>query len=389
VQRAGTQSCEDLAKRIIGADEVHERQITKELLESKKEFETTLRYLNDGFITLTPSAKIVSANPAAIELFQSTEESLLSTLLLDHFDEKYKKLITEQLAKTEIESTELGEKIPIVLHDKFVLIKFVPVFDPKIRSIIVLISDITNRKLDEMELQQHRLQLEELVQKRTLELEKVNEDLRREIAGRTRIQKKLERADIQWANTFDAISDFVSVHDRDMNFIKVNRALADFLGKKTEELIGKKCFEVMHGMKKPWVNCPHVKAMESGKTVTEEIVDNFLGVPLLVTCSPCRDEKGIIRGTVHIARDISQEKSVKTEREKLISELQDALSKVKLLSGFLPICASCKKIRDDKGYWNQIEEYIRDRSEAEFSHGICPDCVKKLYPDYSKNKKSV
>jgi hypothetical protein len=70
------------------------------------------------------------------------------------------------------------------------------------------------------------------------------------------------------------------------------------------------------------------------------------------------------------------------EREKLIEELRDALSKVKLLSGFLPICASCKKIRDDKGYWRQIEAYIRDHSEAEFSHGVCPECARKLYPDF-------
>jgi len=63
------------------------------------------------------------------------------------------------------------------------------------------------------------------------------------------------------------------------------------------------------------------------------------------------------------------------------NELQKALSEVKTLRGFLPICSSCKKIRDDKGYWNQIESYIEARSEAEFSHGICPDCQKKLYPD--------
>lgn len=62
-------------------------------------------------------------------------------------------------------------------------------------------------------------------------------------------------------------------------------------------------------------------------------------------------------------------------------ELKDAFSKIKILSGFLPICASCKKIRDDKGYWNQIESYIRDHSEAEFSHSICPECAKKLYPN--------
>jgi YesN/AraC family two-component response regulator len=71
-----------------------------------------------------------------------------------------------------------------------------------------------------------------------------------------------------------------------------------------------------------------------------------------------------------------------TEKEALVSELQAALAKVKLLSGLLPICASCKKIRDDQGYWTQIEVYIRDHSEAEFSHGICPTCAKTLYPEF-------
>lgn len=68
---------------------------------------------------------------------------------------------------------------------------------------------------------------------------------------------------------------------------------------------------------------------------------------------------------------------------KTVAELQDALANVNQLSGLLPICASCKKIRDDKGYWTQIESYIRDHSEAEFSHGICPDCAKKMYRDLS------
>lgn len=62
-------------------------------------------------------------------------------------------------------------------------------------------------------------------------------------------------------------------------------------------------------------------------------------------------------------------------------ELTKALAEVRTLSGLLPICASCKKIRDDSGYWEQIEEYITERSDAQFSHGICPECMKKLYPN--------
>ena len=69
---------------------------------------------------------------------------------------------------------------------------------------------------------------------------------------------------------------------------------------------------------------------------------------------------------------------MRKEREKLIAELQEALVKVKALKGLLPICAWCKKIRNDQGYWQQIEAYIRDHSEADFSHGICPECAHKV-----------
>lgn len=86
---------------------------------------------------------------------------------------------------------------------------------------------------------------------------------------------------------------------------------------------------------------------------------------------------------------IAARKKAANEQEKLITELHQALTEVKALSGLLPICASCKKIRDDKGYWNQIEKYISAHSDAKFSHGICPECLKKLYPEFAdKNDQS-
>ena len=96
---------------------------------------------------------------------------------------------------------------------------------------------------------------------------------------------------------------------------------------------------------------------------------------------PVYDGESLFLGTRCSNRDITARKLAEAEREKLIGDLRDALSRVKLLSGLLPICASCKKIRDDKGYWNQIESYIRDHSEANFSHGICPECARKEYPE--------
>jgi PAS domain S-box-containing protein len=82
--------------------------------------------------------------------------------------------------------------------------------------------------------------------------------------------------------------------------------------------------------------------------------------------------------------DITERKRAEKEKEKLAADLTEALAQVKKLSGFLPICASCKRIRDDQGYWRQVEDYIRDHSEAVFSHGICPTCVEKLYPGFGK-----
>ena len=78
--------------------------------------------------------------------------------------------------------------------------------------------------------------------------------------------------------------------------------------------------------------------------------------------------------------NLSLEKKTE-ERQKLIVDLQQALAEVKTLQGFLPICANCKKIRDDQGYWNQIELYIHKHLDTEFTHSICPDCIKKLYPE--------
>ena len=68
------------------------------------------------------------------------------------------------------------------------------------------------------------------------------------------------------------------------------------------------------------------------------------------------------------------------------AELAAALAKVKLLDGLLPICSACKKIRDDKGYWSQVESYVQEHSQATFTHGLCPDCIKALYPDQDQRK---
>ena len=84
-----------------------------------------------------------------------------------------------------------------------------------------------------------------------------------------------------------------------------------------------------------------------------------------------------------VSMDITERKRAEEQREKLVRELTEAMAQVKQLRGMLPICSACKKIRDDAGYWNQIETYIRKHTDVEFSHSVCPDCFRKLYPEYS------
>jgi DNA repair exonuclease SbcCD ATPase subunit len=84
---------------------------------------------------------------------------------------------------------------------------------------------------------------------------------------------------------------------------------------------------------------------------------------------------------VQLQQEIAERQRAEAEREQLIGQLQEALANIKTLRGLIPICAACKKIRDDTGYWNQLEGYLHTHTEAEFSHGICPECVRRLYPD--------
>ncbi len=114
------------------------------------------------------------------------------------------------------------------------------------------------------------------------------------------------------------------------------------------------------------------------KTVTREIAIDGSVYEQRITYL---QDRNLIR---IFARDITERKQAEEALRRERDKLQDALDKVKTLSGLLPICSNCKKIRDDKGYWNQIEAYIRDHSEVDFSHSICPECAKKLYPDFYK-----
>jgi CHASE3 domain sensor protein len=94
----------------------------------------------------------------------------------------------------------------------------------------------------------------------------------------------------------------------------------------------------------------------------------------------------LLRANQIASRELARRQQVEIEHEKLIGELQRALAKVKTLSGFIPICAWCKNVRSDKGYWESVEQYVHNRTDATFSHGICPSCAEKATPPRSLKK---
>jgi len=143
---------------------------------------------------------------------------------------------------------------------------------------------------------------------------------------RKKAEEEIRRKSEEWKKTFDAITDFVFIVDKDYRLERVNRALCNALKKEPEELIGKRCFEVLHGTDKPWPNCPHKKTLVTKKATTEEIFDPNLGVPLLITNSPILLDNDELIGAVHIVKDITERKRMEDELKRHSEHLEELVA---------------------------------------------------------------
>jgi transcriptional regulator with PAS, ATPase and Fis domain len=172
----------------------------------------------------------------------------------------------------------------------------------------------------------------------------------------------------------------VCITDRNFQIIMANKSYWNLWGKPSSKTI--KCYDHRPGEDCHTEKCELTQIINGVKIYVSESTKKYNNETrhFILTAEPFLDSHNEIAGIIESFQDITERKKLEDEKAGLIDQLQSSLEKVKLLSGFLPICASCKKIRDDKGYWKQIESYIRDHSEAEFSHGICPECAQKLYP---------
>ena len=229
----------------------------------------------------------------------------------------------------------------------------------------------------DIELKRYRDHLEDVVLERTRDLEEANRKLQIEIGVRRKAQESIK----QLAAIVEGSEDAIISMTLDGIITSWNKAAETIYGYTEAETIGQ------HS-KSLYVPAEHADEVSDllERIVRGERIVHYEAIrrrksgediTVSLSISPIRDNTGAIIGASTIARDITERKRIREEREGLIAELQDALAKVKTLKGLLPICAWCKKIRDDQGYWQQIEAYVRDRSEADFSHGICPSCAQR------------
>lgn len=217
----------------------------------------------------------------------------------------------------------------------------------------------------------------------------VSKSLEEKIKEQEMTAKALQHSKASLESVFNSAIP-LCITNKDKKIIQANDAYNKLFGDPTQHSDMQNCFESRPSSECHSENCPLTRVIAGEVEVVLDMKKKDISGQekiFIVTARPFRDANNKTIGIVQSFQDISQRKFAEEVKGELIEELQNTLNEVNLLSGFLPICAACKKIRDDKGYWNQIETYIRDHSQAEFSHSICPECAESLYPEAYNNLK--
>jgi PAS domain S-box-containing protein len=205
-----------------------------------------------------------------------------------------------------------------------------------------------------------------------------------------RLHKRAEGAMQYLAAIVESSEDAIYGKNLDSIIVSWNPSAERIYGYSAEEIVGRSIVTLFPLNRRDEL-LDIIATIRRGETVaiqeTDRLHKSGRKIPMSLTVSPIRNISGEIIGASTISRDITKLKQVNYEREELIKRLTIAANQVRTLSGMLPICASCKRIRDDKGYWQQVETYIANHTSASFTHGVCPECAEQYKHDYQARKK--
>jgi PAS domain S-box-containing protein len=204
------------------------------------------------------------------------------------------------------------------------------------------------------------------------------ERLRAEVAELREAREAARQTQEHYRSLVESTDDSIYVVGPENQYIYMNRMHRERLGIQGTGYVGK-TYADFHDEEENEVFIEKLRAVfATGRSHQYQHRSLRDGKYYLRTLSPIRDPgDGVVAVTI-VSKDINELKRAEVERDRIIFELQDALAQIKTLKGLIPICAWCKKIRDDSGYWQKIETYIRERSEADFTHAICEECARKM-----------